>query len=82
MGIRPNEFLFVFMVAPLERRNLKEREPPVSARFHADFAPWNSNMPACADQHVTYQLKGRDRLPEGAVRSHCSAGFECNRGEQ
>jgi arylsulfatase A-like enzyme len=44
LKIRDNTFLFNVAADPLERGNLKEREPEVYARLSAAFAEWNAQM--------------------------------------
>lgn len=42
--IKDREFLFDVVADPLERGNLKDREPATFARMKAEFAAWNGTM--------------------------------------
>jgi arylsulfatase A-like enzyme len=44
LRIRGNEFLFNVVEDPLERANLKDRQPEVYKRMVADFEAWNKTM--------------------------------------
>jgi arylsulfatase A-like enzyme len=44
LRIRNNEFLFNVVDDPLERANLKDRQPDVYKRMVAEYQAWNSTM--------------------------------------
>jgi len=44
LSIDGNDFLFDVVTDPLERANLKERQPAIFAEFQARFEAWNATM--------------------------------------
>lgn len=70
LKINGHEFLFDVEADPLERGNLKEREPAVFARLKADFAAWNRDMlPYDEEKGFSYSLNGGPgRLAEKSFR--------------
>jgi len=65
-----NTFLFDVVEDPMERANLKERQPDVYSRLEAAWYAWNDTMLPEIDESTTANMTG-DRIADrpGAVRA-------------
>ena len=60
LEIAGNTFLFDLVADPMERANLKEREPHVFAALRAEWDAWNATMLPPDPQAQTHGFNGRD----------------------
>ena len=54
LKINDNEFLFDVVADPLERANLREREPELFARLAKAWEEWNDEMLPITDEVFTH----------------------------
>ena len=59
--IRDNEFLFNVVADPLERANLKARQPDVYRRMLAEYRAWDANMLPIDPKAYTESVTGKVR---------------------
>lgn len=74
LKILDNTFLFNVVEDPMERANLKEREPAIYNRLVAEWFAWNATMLPESDKSYTFNFTG-DELADhiGAVKSNGKA---------
>lgn len=60
LSIMGNSFLFDVVEDPLERANLKERQPEVFARLARQWDGWNAGMLPFTRANYSYSLSGED----------------------
>jgi len=58
LKIRDNTFLFNVVTDPLERANLKEREPEIYSRLADEFAAWDATMLSEDPNSYSEQITG------------------------
>ena len=66
--IGENTFLFNVVEDPLERANLKARQPEVYQRLVQDYENWNSKMLPEDPRAPTYGFSDRDLADHGVGR--------------
>ena len=64
LKIRDNDFLFNVVDDPLERANLKERQPEVYRRLVAEYEAWNATMLPEVDDVNTSPLGYADQIAD------------------
>lgn len=68
LKISGNEFLFDVVADPLERGNLKDRQPALFADLKARWAAWNAGMLPFDPESYTHGFHGQDSADRFGVR--------------
>ena len=61
LKLRNNDFLFNVVRDPLERANLKDRQPDVYKRFLAEYKAWDATMLPIDPKAYTESITGKVR---------------------